>query len=118
MNFSENLKKIRTKMKMSQSDLAKKVGVSERMIQKYEAGVAVPRITVADKIAKALKVSSDELVGGYRPRKGMDAETLDLSKKIKKNFLSDKVNEETMEESVKTIVRAYCEKTGAKTIKL
>jgi transcriptional regulator with XRE-family HTH domain len=47
----------------SQTDLADKSGVSRVMIGKYERGEAVPSIEAAKKIADALAVSLDYLVG-------------------------------------------------------
>ena len=47
----------------SQSELADKSGVSRVMIGKYERGEAVPSIDAAKRIADALDVSLDFLVG-------------------------------------------------------
>lgn len=48
---------------MSQTELAEKSGVSRVMIGKYERGEAMPSIDAAKKIADALEVSLDYLVG-------------------------------------------------------
>lgn len=47
----------------SQSDLAKKSGVSREMISKYERKLAIPSVDAAKKIADAFQVSLDYLVG-------------------------------------------------------
>jgi transcriptional regulator with XRE-family HTH domain len=47
----------------NQSELADKSGVSRVMIGKYERGEAVPSIDAAKKIADALDVTLDYLVG-------------------------------------------------------
>jgi transcriptional regulator with XRE-family HTH domain len=47
----------------NQSELADKSGVSRVMIGKYERGEAVPSIDAAKKIADALEVTLDYLVG-------------------------------------------------------
>lgn len=47
----------------SQTELADKSGVSRVMIGKYERGEAIPSIDAAKKIADALEVSLDYLVG-------------------------------------------------------
>jgi transcriptional regulator with XRE-family HTH domain len=47
----------------SQTDLADKSDVSLVMIDKYERGEAIPSIDAAKKIANALEVSLDYLVG-------------------------------------------------------
>ena len=63
MKFNERLKELREKNNLTQEQLAKKSGVSSRMIQRYEYGTSRPRLDAADKIAKALSVTTDELLG-------------------------------------------------------
>ncbi|MDY6314309.1 MAG: helix-turn-helix transcriptional regulator [Clostridia bacterium] len=43
MNFGEKLKNLRRKNKLTQAQLAEKIGVSVRMIIKYEHGESYPR---------------------------------------------------------------------------
>jgi transcriptional regulator with XRE-family HTH domain len=54
---------LRDKKGWSQTDLAAKSQVSRVMIGKYERDEAVPSIDAAKKIADALEVSLDHLVG-------------------------------------------------------
>ena len=54
---------LRKERKWSQSDLAKKVGVSREIISKYEKNDVMPSVEVAKKIADAFEVSLDNLVG-------------------------------------------------------
>jgi transcriptional regulator with XRE-family HTH domain len=54
---------LRDKKGLSQTELADKSGVSRVMIGKYERGEAIPSIDAAKKIADALEVSLDYLVG-------------------------------------------------------
>ncbi|GCC53714.1 XRE family transcriptional regulator [Chryseotalea sanaruensis] len=54
---------LRDKKGLSQTELADKSGVSRVMIGKYERGDAIPSIDAAKKIADALEVSLDYLVG-------------------------------------------------------
>ena len=54
---------LRDKSGFSQSELADKSGVSRVMIGKYERGEAIPSIKAEKKIADALEVSLDYLVG-------------------------------------------------------
>ena len=63
MKFNERLKELREKNNLTQEQLAKKSGVSSRMIQRYEYGTSRPRLDAAEKIAKALNVTTDELLG-------------------------------------------------------
>ena len=43
MKFSEKVKKLRKSLKLSQSELAEKIGVSTRSVAAYEAGTSYPR---------------------------------------------------------------------------
>ena len=43
MKFGEKVKKLRKELKLSQSDLAAKIGVSARSVAAYEAGTSYPR---------------------------------------------------------------------------
>lgn len=66
---------------MSQTDLADKSGVSRVMIGKYERGEATPSIEVSKKIADALEVSLDNLVG-EGTLKSFDKKTLQRFKEL------------------------------------
>ncbi len=63
MLFGERLAYTRKKKKISQDELAKKVGVHAPVIGRYERDEVKPSIETAFKIAKALKVSLDYLTG-------------------------------------------------------
>ncbi len=54
---------LRKEKNWSQTDLAKQVGVSREIISKYEKEDVTPSVEVARKIADALNVSLDYLVG-------------------------------------------------------
>jgi len=63
MNTGKIITALRDKKGWSQAELADNSGVSRVMIGKYERGEAVPSIDAAKKIADALEVSLDHLVG-------------------------------------------------------
>lgn len=63
MNTGKIIAGLRDKHNWSQTDLADKSSVSRVMIGKYERGDAIPSIEAAKKIADALGVSLDYLVG-------------------------------------------------------
>lgn len=63
MNTSKIISDTREAKGWNQSELADESGVSRVMIGKYERGQAVPSIDAAKKIADALGVSLDYLVG-------------------------------------------------------
>ena len=62
--LSDNIKKLRTKAGISQSHLAKTVGVNQSAICKMEKGMLIPSIATMDDIARALNVAIDDLVRG------------------------------------------------------
>ena len=63
MEFQKRLAQARKDKKLSQDQLAKQVGIHGNILGRYERGEAKPSIDVAAKIADALEVSLDFLVG-------------------------------------------------------
>ncbi len=61
-----NLKAIRKKNKISQNDLAKKIGVSAPYICRVEKGNQALSLSVAIDIADYFDISLDELIGRKR----------------------------------------------------
>lgn len=63
MSFGERILAVRKKRQLSQEALAKMIGVHPPVIGRYERGEVKPSIETAVKIAAALDVSLDYLVG-------------------------------------------------------
>lgn len=63
MTFGAHTTALRKRKSLSQADLGKIVGTSGDIIGKYERDEVKPSIEVASKIADALEVSLDFLVG-------------------------------------------------------
>ena len=63
MKTNKIIASLRKDKSWSQADLASKTGISQVMVGKYERGDAIPSLEVAKKIADALEVSLDYLVG-------------------------------------------------------
>jgi len=63
MLFGERLALVRKNKKISQEEIAKLIGVHAPVIGRYERGEVKPSIEIAAKIAEALNVSLDYLVG-------------------------------------------------------
>ena len=61
--FGENLASIRKTKGITQVELAKLAGVSQRVIAGYETVIKNPTPDIVIRLAKALKVSIDELMG-------------------------------------------------------
>ena len=66
MAIGENIRKIRKEKKLTQKELGKLCGMSEAQIGQYENGLRNPKMETLKKIAKALKVSSFDLIDGYK----------------------------------------------------
>lgn len=61
--FGGRLRRIRSSRGISQAELARRVGISSRMAAYYEVQGGTPGAPLLAKIAKALEVSVDELLG-------------------------------------------------------
>ncbi|MBI3420570.1 MAG: helix-turn-helix transcriptional regulator [Candidatus Sungbacteria bacterium] len=60
--LGQNLKRIRTKKKMSQGDIARALEVHRAYVSGIENGKRNPTIATIQKLADALGVSADELL--------------------------------------------------------
>lgn len=63
MTFGEKIILVRKQLKWSQDELAKKIGTSAPIIGRYEREEIKPFIEVASKLADALNVTLDYLLG-------------------------------------------------------
>ena len=66
MNFSEKLRTLRKNFKLSQEQLAEKIGVSRQAITKWETEGGLPDIENMMAIASLFSVSIDELLSGEK----------------------------------------------------
>ena len=116
MKFNERLKKFREDKSLTQVQLSELTGISSRMIQKYEAGTARPRLDAAEKIAKALNITTDELLGNadmlvaqaaekYGARGAKQAKQ--LTEEVTGLFAGGDMAEEDMDLMMKAIQDAY-----------
>lgn len=116
MKFNERLKELREKNNLTQEQLAKISGVSSRMIQRYEYGTSRPRLDAAEKIAKALNITTDELLGNadmlvaqanekYGARGAKQAKQ--LTDEVTGLFAGGDMAEEDMDLMMKAIQDAY-----------
>lgn len=62
MYFSKNLKYLRTKNKLSQNKLAKKLNINQTTIARWEDENREPTISSAFKVVKYFEVSIDDLI--------------------------------------------------------
>jgi transcriptional regulator with XRE-family HTH domain len=62
--FAANVRKLRSKKKLSQKALADKIGISVSYVSMLERGQRSPPLETIEKMAKALGVSPAALLGG------------------------------------------------------
>ena len=69
MSLSEKILSLRTKLGLSQEELAEKLAVSRQSVSKWETGQSVPDLDKLIKLADLFQISVDELVReGERPQ--------------------------------------------------
>lgn len=68
MDFGNRLKTLRKNQKMTQQQLAVRLGVAKSVISYYESGDRFPSYDVLTKIARTFHVTTDFLLGLERSR--------------------------------------------------
>ena len=63
MDFVERLIQYREAHNLTQEALAERLGISRRMLYKYESGISVPRASTLKRICDELHISSDAMLG-------------------------------------------------------
>ncbi len=63
MKFKNRLAIRRKELNLTQKDLAKELNLSDKTISKWESGYSYPDFTVIPKLAQALNISVNELIG-------------------------------------------------------
>ena len=62
MNIAKRILELSSKHNISQGELSKMVGVTRQTISSWENGKSVPDINQSVKLAKAFKITLDELI--------------------------------------------------------
>ena len=116
MKFGERLKNFREQKNLTQEELASLSGISARSIQRYENGTNRPRVEATEKIAKALDIQVDVLLGtndmlvaeakskyGYRGAK----QAQELVEEVSGLFSGGEIADEDLDAMMKAIQDAY-----------
>ena len=92
------LRKIREEKNIGQSELAAQVGVSKQLLSGFEKGRSGVSNEVLQKLAKALGVSSDHIIGGVanNPFDEKGLKKLSEAMSITFKFFGDEFDKETM----------------------
>ena len=62
MTFGEKIKLCRKVFNITQEELSVRLGTSKQVISRYEAGIRIPKLTVAQKYADAFKIPLSFLI--------------------------------------------------------
>lgn len=60
--FSNNLKTLRLKNNMNQTELGKQIGVDQRTISAWENGICEPDIKTLNKLKEHFSITVDDLI--------------------------------------------------------
>lgn len=105
MPTGERIKAIRKQSGLSQIELAEKAGIAVNSLRLYEAGKREPKIDAVTKLAEALGVTKQELLGWSREPTPLDEAILefypgyDLTKETIPEYLARKEKEKKTEPS-------------------
>ena len=90
MTLGEKIKFARMHKKVSQQELGEKAGTHQKNISKYEQDLVIPSATTLKKIADALEVTTDYLLGNENENSIKDTGLLKQFKEIDKLGADDK----------------------------
>ncbi len=63
MKFGDILKQKREERRMTQADLAQRIGVTQQNVNSYETGYKIPPLRVVVAAADVFRCSTDEMIG-------------------------------------------------------
>jgi transcriptional regulator with XRE-family HTH domain len=102
MNIGDKITDLRKKKELSRDALGKVVGTSGAVIGRYERDEITPSVEIANKIAKALGVSLDFMVGNI---------DLELSDKLMNRIIEVTKMTEKDKDHVFTLLDAFIART-------
>ncbi len=89
MTFSDKIKNLRFEKKLTQEEIAEKVGIGQSTYAQYESGKRKPSPEKLEKLAKVLNVSPNYLLG-WEDESNMDKMTIYIDKLIE-NTVNEKI---------------------------
>lgn len=101
-NFGKNLKELRSEKGFSQETFAAKIGIHVTNLSKYERNISIPSLEIAEKMAKVLSISLDQLVYGNNRADAViqDHQLLNL-------FAETQQLNETQKNTIKDLLEAF-----------
>lgn len=106
IDFGKHLKQLRSEKGFSQEVFANKIGVHVTNLSKYERNISTPSLDIAEKMAKELSISLDQLVYGVNKANSIlnDNQLLNL-------FTKTQSLPENQKATVKDLLEAFILKT-------
>ena len=105
LSLAEKITYLRRKQKMSQRELAAKLGINYSNLPNYESGRYKPSVDILIKMADCFNVSLDSLVRDKDIGDALEIADRDL---IDKLIAADKLNENS-KNSLKQIIQSFLE---------
>ena len=102
MEFGSVVVQLRKEQGISQTDLAKLLGIHKNVLGRYERNEVIPSIEIARKIANILDVSLDFLAG---------QEDVEIDKVTRRRILEVSKFEESDRDHVYSVIDAFIAKT-------
>lgn len=78
--IADKIKILREQQQMSQSDLAKRIGITRSSVNAWEQGISIPSTSCIVQLSEIFSVSTDYLLG------------IDISSSVSVRGLSDDIN--------------------------
>lgn len=103
LKFGNFIKSLRKEKNMTQKDLAKKIGLTDKAISKWERGLSFPDITMLNSLSEVLGVDVSEILNGERGKEKISKE--DIEKKIEEAVEKVTLKKEKRERRIKIFKR-------------
>lgn len=110
ITIGEKIKTLRKERKLTQKELAHKIGITASTVTKYENGQLEPNIEVLNKIATTFNISVSNLIDDNYSRKEFSTESEFLNFYELLNSNSKEITDETISELTKFIILAVINK--------
>lgn len=89
LNFSENLKKYRKEVGLSQEELASRMGITAQAVSKWECGLSYPDVTLLLPLSELFGITADEMLRGIGSATLCEGETVTNDGPEEKESITD-----------------------------
>lgn len=108
ITIGEKIKTLRKEMKLTQKELAHKIGVTASTVTKYENGQLEPNIEVLNKIATTFNISISTLIEDNNSKKELCIEPKLLN--LRESFSNEEITADNIDELTECIILAVIKK--------